>query len=221
MPIQNKIDHAASRIPEAMDTPEEKVTAATTHIGAAKTSPSYGTATDVQKAHADWETENNNLDTCNKLIADLDSKLTQARNNRGSILRRWEVRRRAALNAVDAFCDGSKDMVKSFGYAVVAPNASPVADIPSGLVDKHSAVNGTAKVAWDKPAYNHGFMVQTASDPSNQATLSAAVHWTRCNFSVTGQTPGALVYIRVAALDVRLPSGQTAYSPWCAARVGG
>ena len=218
--MNNKIaDHAVPRITLPLTTPAERVFAANTHIAAFKNSPGWAEAVEVQAATATWSTETDNLDASHNSIAELESRLAAARTNHLAVLRRWEVRRRGALNAVNAYCDGSKDRVQGFGLGVLTRTAPSETTVPEGLRGRRSKVIGVATVVWTTRRGNHGFMVQHATDPTDAATFSAPIMSSRGTFELTGQTPGATIHVRVLALDPSLPTGQTEYTPWVAVRV--
>jgi hypothetical protein len=43
---------------------------------------------------------------------------------------------------------------------------------------------------------------------------------TRSRVTITGQTPGATLHLRVQTLDSKLPNGKSDFSPWVAIIVG-
>jgi hypothetical protein len=135
------------------------------------------------------------------------------------VLRRWEVRRRGVLNAVNATCDGSKDMVQGFGLGVVGRTPSPPAVVPEGLRGKRSKAVGTATAVWTTRRGHRGFLVQYTTNPANPDAFSAPIASAKAKFELTGQTPGATIYFRVLALDPSLPTGQTDYTSWVAVTV--
>lgn len=212
-------DRAVPRITLPLTTPAERIFAAYTHITALRNSPEWAAAAEVQSAATAWSTETDNLDASTVSIADLESKLATARTSHLAVLRRWEVRKRATLNAVNAYCDGSKDRVQQFGLSVLTRAAPSAATVPEGLRGKRSKMIGTATVVWTTRRGNHGFMVQYATDPTIAATFSAPVVSLKGKFELTGQTPGATISFRVLALDPSVPTRQTEYTPWVAVRV--
>jgi hypothetical protein len=212
-------DRAVPCLTEPSKTPVEKVAAAHIHIAALKNSPDWAASTEVQAATAAWSTETDNLAACNATIADLETKLATARTNQLALLRRWDVRRRGVLNAVNATCDGSKDMVQGFGLGVLGRTPPPLAVVPAGLRGKRSKTVGTATAAWNTQRGNHGFLVQYTTNPANPEAFSAPIASSKGKFELTGQTPGATIYFRVLALDPSLPTGQTDYTSWVAVTV--
>jgi hypothetical protein len=53
-----------------------------------------------------------------------------------------------------------------------------------------------------------------SSRDGRHSTFSAAVHSTAVKFHLLGQAAGTTVYFRVAALDKKLPGGQTEWTTW-------
>jgi hypothetical protein len=210
------VDRAVPLLTEPSQTSTEKVSSAIVHIASLKNSPDWAAATEVHTAAATWLTENESLDASNKTLADLENKLTKARSHHRAVLRRWDVRKRGVLNAVNATCDGSKDMVQGFGLGVLQRTPMPQATVPEGLRGKRSKTVGTATAVWTTRRGNRGFLVQYATDPANPATFSAPIASSRGKFELTGQLPGATLYVRVLALDPSLPTGQTEYTSWVA-----
>lgn len=210
------IDKAVAQITEPTRTAEDMVTSGTKVLGGIKASPSYQdpNAKEIQAAADAWQTENDNLDAINKQVGQCENELAQARTLQAAAMRRWMGRARGCVSAVNVFCDGSKDLVQSFALEVANRTETPLETVPENVRGVRSKVVGTATVKWNTHANNHGYMVQYATNLADQATFSAPVHWTKGTYELPGQTPGATLYFRVAALDARLPGGQTAYSAW-------
>ena len=176
-------DQAVPSLTEPNTTPAEKVSAGAVHITAIKNSPNWAASAEVQSATAAWSTETDNLDASNKIIAELESKLATARTNQLAVLRRWDVRKRGVLNAVNATCDGSKDMVQSFGLGVVGRTPMPQAVVPEGLRGKRSKRVGAATVVWATRRGNHGYLVQYTTNPADAAVFSAPTLSSRGKFA--------------------------------------
>jgi hypothetical protein len=212
--VKKNADLAVPILTQSAGSATEMVSAANTHIVTIKLSPDWATATDVQTATTAWETENTRLDEQNQLVAELENKLKTARSNQRALMRRWDVRKRGLLSAVDAACNGSKDKVQAFGFGVQQRTALPLAEVPEGLRGRRSKRVGTATAVWNAPRGHQGFIVQYATDLTNPATYSPLIMVSRGKFEVTGQTPGSKVYFRVLALEPSLPTGQTEFTPW-------
>jgi hypothetical protein len=213
------VDRARACITDRLRTPADKVAAGSTHIAAIEASPSYATATAIQTATAAWKTENTTLTTVTQDIADLESKLDVLRASQLSSVRRWDLCKLSALSAVNSFCDGSKDRVLSFGMSVQQRTPAPKPVVPEGLKGRRSKKVGVATVVWKAQAGSAGFLVQYASNPADAATYAAPAVSPKVTFELTGQTPGAMISFRVAAVDPSSPQRQTEYTPWLAVRV--
>ena len=55
---------------------------------------------------------------------------------------------------------------------------------------------------------------------TNPATIVGPIVVGTTVFKLPGQTPGAIVYVRVLTIDPKLPTGQSEYTPWVAVMVG-
>jgi hypothetical protein len=205
-----------------MDTSAEKVVGAGVHIAAIMASSSWGlpTAADLQVATKAWATETANITAGETLIAGLEKQLEAARSDQLATLRRWGLRRQGVLNAVNLFCDGSKDTMKTLGVAVAvdAPHVEP--GVPVDVKPIKSSKTGVSGVRWyGTPANRSGFQVQHATNTADPATYSAPIACSKRSFYLSGQLPAATIYFRVLAVDPMMPGGQTAWSAWVAAVV--
>ncbi len=215
--MTSPIDHAVARFTEPMVTPEEKILAGGNYIAAIKASVNWGlpAAAPLQTAVGFWATENTNLTTGAALVASLEKQLAAAHAAQLTNLRRWGTRRVGVLNALNVLCDGSKDMMATFGVAVAEPAAHVAASVPVDLKSVKSATTGVAAVKWwGTPKNADGFMVQHATNTADPTTYSAAIPCTKRSFQLPGQTPAATIYFRVAAQDPSLPGGVTAWTAW-------
>jgi hypothetical protein len=220
--MNSAIDRAIARFNEPMDTTAEKITGAGVHIAAIMASSSWSlpTAKDLQAATQFWATETANLQAGEKLIASLEVQLATARSDQLANLRRWGLRRQGMLGAINVFCDGSKDTMKTLGVDVATPAPHVDADVPVDLKSFHSEKTGVVGVRWyGTPPCRSGFMVQHAANPADPTTYSASIPCSKRSFQLTGQTPAATIYFRVLAVDPTLPGGQTAWTAWVAAVV--
>jgi hypothetical protein len=222
MKSKSKIDRAIAVTTQPCGTATEKYNCGHNHVAVMKNSPSWATATDVQKAGGDWDAASTNLEASTSLIADLQAQLDKARANQAIMIRRWAVMKRACLDAVTAYCDGSRDLVLAFGLGVLTHEVFPPAGVPLNLRHKHSKVHGVASATWDPASPKHVLlhMVQYAADPANPATYSAPIPVSRTTFKLAAQTPGAMVHVRVATIDPKLPTGQSDYTAWVPVMVG-
>ena len=75
------------------------------------------------------------------------------------------------------------------------------------------ALTGEVEAIWAKGIAVHGFLVQRATDPSNPSTISGPFACTRPRFVLSDLPSGAVVHVRVAAIDPASP-GQSPWSAW-------
>jgi len=209
-----KTDHASPRITEPMDTPERKAKTALALISSIKANIDYAKATEVETATDAFETEAKNLVDANADVTATSLAASKAVGRQLVALRRFEARKRGLLTAVDLRCDGSKDAVTAYGFGVVERHETPIAVVPEGLHRMKSKLAGVAGAAWDPQSGAQGFMVQYATDVNDPATYSTPKANSKASFKLTGLAPGATVYFRVYAVDARLPTGQTDFTPW-------
>jgi hypothetical protein len=214
------IDRATPTIPGPDETVPQKIALVRRLVPAMEKSEDWPDALDVQKAAADWTAENEALAANQDLIRDLLIQLHSARTSQGPILRRWLAKKHALVAAVDTYCDGSKDKVASLCCDVATRTARPLATVPEGLHGVRSKVVGRATAQWTTHRGEHNtFVVQYAANRDDPSTYSPTLTWTKGTFTLDGQTPGAMLDFRVAAVDARLPGGQTAWTSWVAVRV--
>jgi hypothetical protein len=212
----NKIDNATPVLTGPTENTEDKVSATQTHYNAMKASTDWTAATDVQTAANDWLAVATNLSTNEQAIADLMKQLAAKRVAEVTLLVQWATQKDVCLAAVRKFCAGSSAKVQGFGYAVAGRTPRPPAPVPSNLLGKRVKVAGTAWLTWTGDAYRRQYQAQWATDSTNPATFSAPRTVGGRSFKLPGQTSGATLHFRVLALDPRLPTGQTDWSPWAA-----
>src|SRR5262249_8734931 len=150
-----------------------------------------------------------------KKIGPARSALATLITNQRVLERRWSAKKRAFYSAVNIHADGSKDTVSNLGCEVLNAQPIPPQGVPQNVHDRHLKVRGSAGAIWDttrKP----DFMVQICTNPADPSTYQEPVHISRSRYTVTGQTPGATLHLRVQALDSKLPNGKSEYSAWVA-----
>jgi hypothetical protein len=213
----NEVEHAIARLPEAFKTPEDMVVVGSKHTTAIKNNANA--SPEVLDAAAKWDAATKALDASNKGVDAAVLALQNARTTRAGSMRDCRARARGCLNAITVQAAGSEQVIKDLSMDVAERLESPLETVPQGLLGVRSATSAAAGWAWTTHNGNHGYMVQFATDVANPATYSAPVHCTKGQFHATAQTPGATLHARVAALDSRLPGGQTAFSTWIASVV--
>ena len=214
----NKVERAVAKMSDPISTPEELIAASEKHIPAIKANTAI--SSEVTTAADQWNTSHLAYVASNKKVVDADVAAAKARTERATAERDLLGRARGCLLAITVDAAGSEAAIKAYGVDVAERLGSPLETTPTGLIGVKTLTTGLAGWKWKTHKRNHGFMVQWATDPTNAATHSAQIHCTKGRFSITAQTPGATLYLRVAALDSRLLGGQTAYSAWVSVPVG-
>lgn len=216
MASSKQTDRATAQITDAYVTPEQKLAVGDKYIAAVKASKELKKAPAVETAAEAWEVANEALRGNQKSQADKRAELTQLEVDEGPLVRRWNARRRGLLAAVEAYSDGSKDLVNAFGLASEARARVPVATVPQDLRPKKNRKPNEAAVIWMPTPGAEGYLVQVASDPKDPATYSAEMACSQSKFGVPNQALGTIVHFRVLALDPELPNGKSAYTDWVA-----
>jgi hypothetical protein len=219
MTSSSQTDRATALISDAYDTSEEKIAVGDKHIAAIKACKELPNAPEVETATKLWEAENDALRTNHTEQAKKAAELEQLRVDEAPILRRWNGRRRGVLTAVDTFADGSKDMVKAFGFDNETRAPVPLATVPQELRPKKTRQAGVAAAIWNPTRGAEGYLVQHASDPKDQATYSPEIACKQAKFELHNQPVGTILYFRVLALDPDLPNGKSAFTDWVAVLV--
>jgi hypothetical protein len=218
--VLEAVDRATAVPKKGMKTSTEKVDGTKTQVTATTNSPGYGAAPQaVKTALADWGQSATDMDDNMKKIGPARATLTTLIANQHVLERRWGAKKRAFFSAVNIHADGSKDIVSGLACEVLAAQPIPPQGVPQNIRDRHLKVRGSAGAVWDttrKP----DFMVQICTNPADPATFQEPVHITRSRHTVTGQTPGATLHIRVQTLDSKLPNGKSEYSAWVPIIVG-
>jgi hypothetical protein len=210
----NKVEHAVARMPEAFDTVDEVIAAGTTHIPDIQKNPDLPNAPDVAAMAAQWATQQTKLIAADKNVVDADLAAEKARTDRAGALRQTKLSARGCLNAITIHAAGSEAVIKGYSMEVAERLESPLETVPEDLKGVKVMAAGEANWKWTTHERNHGYTVQWAADANNPATYAQPIHCTKGKFKLTGQTPGATLHLRLAALDSRLPNGQTAWTAW-------
>ena len=210
----NQVEHAIARMPEAFKTVSEVIAAGNTHIADIKNNQDLPNAPDVAATIALWDTEHAKLTAADKEVNDADLAAEKARINRAAVLRQCKLRARSCLNAITIHAAGSEAVIKSYSMGVAEKLGSSLETVPENLKGVKVTIAGEANWTWTTHRGNHGYTLQWATDPNDPATYSPPIHCTKGKFKLTGKTPGATLHLRLAALDSRLPNGQTAWTAW-------
>jgi hypothetical protein len=215
------IDQATPRIAGVMSTSEEMVTLGTNTVAKVLASANIGNAPGVKAAATAWSVEITALAANNTAKATARAMLDTAIVNELQLVRSFGKNRRALAVAIDLFANGSKDTVQSFGVDVEARQARPAATIPVNLRPMKVKKTNYGSVRWDPTVGAQGYMLQHATNTADATTFVAPIMTTAARYYLGGQTPGATVYFRVAALDTALTGGQTGFTAWVAVMVSG
>lgn len=182
--------------------------------GAIQASTELAKATDVQAKLKDWQSANTNLDANNKTKHDAKVTFDAAVAAQGPLVRRWGIRRRALISAIEVYGDGSAALIQALNVQVAQHNPAPQATVPVNLRAMKKRVPTNACVRWDPTPGATGYMLQHSTNPNDPTTFSAEIHVSASKYDLAGQAPGATIYFRVLALDERLLNGRTAYTAW-------
>jgi hypothetical protein len=207
------VDRATATIKADTKSDALKTSVTNTIAQAMQKSTNWGAATDVQSAVKVWVQGATDLATNATLIANLGAQLATAEAKQETLRRDWAAQKKAVVSSVTVFCGGSADMVQSFNLDVITHTRLGALPAPSGLEVNPGTVLGDVVAKWLKGIARHGFVVQHATDPTNQATISAPTPCTKVSFKLGGMPSGANVSFRVAAID---PTSATGISPWSA-----
>jgi hypothetical protein len=208
------VDRATPQIQEPTVTPEQKVATGNDTLAKINASTNIASATDVASAAKLWAAANTALDTNNQAKTKARSDLATAETNEPALLRRWQVRKDATLTAIEAFGDGSKQLVQSFNVPVEERRARPTPGVPVNLRPMKIKTPTFASVRWDPTLGARGYLVQHATNPADATTYSAQIATSQARYHLAAQTTGTTIYFRVLACNKALPNGQTAYTAW-------
>lgn len=177
-------------------------------------STALANAPKVKDALADLTATNKDLADNNAAKAKAKKALADAETKEPPLVRRWSVRRRALAVAIEDSADGSKDAVAAFNVKVAEKKAPPEATVPTRLRPMKTQRDSTASVRWDPVDGARRYLLQHCTNPNDPATFSSPSTVDQTRYHLAGQTAGATVYFRVASVDKRLATGQTAFTAW-------
>jgi hypothetical protein len=220
--MSNKVpvDRATPSIPQPEQADEIVVEGEAT-IAGVKASPHFNDpgAADVQAKAKGYEDAITALKGNNAAKQQGRVLLNQAETAEPALIRRVGTRRRGLANAIEAFADGSKDVALTFVKKLEAKHAAPDASTPANLRPLKTRKHGDAACRWDRSPGAEGYVVQHCTNTADPSTYSAALHSTEARYHLLGQAAGTTLFFRVAALDKKLPAGQTDWTAWVAVLV--
>jgi len=208
------IDKASPTIRKPKKTDVNKVQCTRSTAQAMLQSPHWGAAADVQGAVKVWNASADDIEANAKVIAGLKDQLATAESKQQSYRRNWRASTSQVLSTVSVFCNGSADMVKSFGFDVRTRTVMGAQAAVENVTVSTGLLIGEVVGRWPRGTARSGFVVQHAADPGNAATYSAMVPCTKTKYTLGGSPSGSIVHLRVAAVDTTLPSGMGPWSAW-------
>jgi hypothetical protein len=217
-----KIKKPGSVIPDLTGptaTIDEKNSTWTAVYAAMQASPEWALATDVHQPAADLNKAVTDLYVNHTALAGLVAQVETKRTNEGVLLQLFEDQLAVTQSAMRKYCAGSKVVCQALGWTPRGRKVRPGAIVPIDLKGVRSKLVGTATLVWTCDGYRHEYQVQYCTDIASVATYSAPRTVSRRRFQIAGQTPGAILHMRVLTLDSKLPAGQTDWSPWAAVTV--
>jgi len=212
------VNRARPALNQPKRTDAEKVAATRTSTASMQVSPSWAAAPDVQSAVVKWNTDANALEAKAQSAEKLRLQLATAMSDLRVLRRNWKASTSHVLSTVNVFSLGSVDAVKSFSLEVQSRTAPGAPVAPENLTIVRGAKPGEVLAKWKRGKALHGFVVQHATDATNQATYSVIVTSTKSKCTLGGLPPGSNVYVRVAAIDPN--EGEGPWSQWAAGTVG-
>jgi len=211
------VDRAQPGIRKPKRTDGEKITVTRATTTAMQGSPTWLGSPALQAVTKTWNASADSIEGNAKVIADLRSKLAVAEAAQRGLRADWAVETKQVIATAAIACQGSADLVHGLGLDVLTHAALGPLAAPANLATSQGAALGSAVLTWARGNAHHGFVVQHATDPASQATLSVPVPCTRVRFTFVGGPPSSIVHLRVAAIDPTSPTGQSPWSDWIAA----
>ena len=209
------VDQATPKIgPPPKDTAEALVTDGLATVTRVLASPNIGSAGGVSAAANAWNADLLALQKNNTNKSNARDLLATAITNEPPLVRAVHAGKRGLVSAIDTFSKGSKDMVQSFTVDVEQRTPRPEATVPVDLRPMKTTKSATARARWAPTPGADGYMLQHATNTADATTYAAPFRVAVAHYDLVGQTPGTTIYFRVAAVDSRLPGGQTAFTAW-------
>src|SRR6185437_928675 len=157
-------------------------------------SPDLAKATDVQAKLTDWQSVNTDLDTNNKAKHNARVAFDAAVAAQGPLVRRWGIRRRALIAAIEVYGDGAAALIQALNVPVAQQTPAPQATVPVNLRPMKVLKSNNASVRWNKTPGASGYILQHCTNPNDATTFSAELNVSKTMYRLPGQTPGATIY---------------------------
>jgi hypothetical protein len=206
------------RKPKVKDADKIGVTRGIT--SAMKATPQWNANPQLQAAATAWNAAADAIESNAKVIFDLRTKLVAADALQRANRQDWRSATDSITGLVRVVSQGSPDTVHALGFDVVTHGTPAAVPAPSGLVLMPGTVSGQAVITWQRGGVKRGFFVQHATDVANQATYVAPVVCGKVKYTLENAPSGSVVHFRVAAIDLRSPTGMSPWSDWVACTVG-
>jgi hypothetical protein len=187
-----------------------------------KSSASWASAADVQTAVAKWSTAASDIAANTALIAQLKDQLAAAVGKQRSLRHTWSVSTSQVLTSVDAFCANSPVLIEGFGLVAVTNTAHALLGVPTDIATSPGPLPGESRLTWSRGLATHGFLVQSATDTGNPASISPPFPCSKVKYTYAPKPAppsGSSVFFRLAAIDPHSSTGQGPWSAWVAGTV--
>jgi len=205
------VDRARPKLRLTGKSDAAKVTATKALATAMPQSADWPQATEVQTALQLVSQHSAAMETNAKAVVDLRMQLNTAVHKAPALRSDWEVAVAKLLATVQVYCNGAAEKVTAFGLDVQQRVQHGPQPAPAGLTVNTGKAPGQVVAKWTKGTALHGFVVQHATDTANAATYSAIEPCTKTQIVLGGSPSGAVVHVRIAAVD---PKASPALSPW-------
>jgi hypothetical protein len=214
-----KAAHATATFRKPYVTDADKITACTEQTAAMTAGPGWANATDLQKACAAWTATTTSIQTTGTTIEGFRAQMALAVVGMNTLRATWIANRKAVISALSLFCNGSAATINAFGADVFTHTVGGAILVPGGLSTMPGTSAGTVDFMFDDSVNRYGFVVQFASNTSDPTTFSPQIPCHEGFFSLDGQTSGATLHFRAAAVDPTQKLHVTDWSPWIAGTV--
>jgi hypothetical protein len=219
VPKAPKAAHATATFRKPYATDDDKITACTDQTTAMTASPDWANASDLQKASAAWVATTTSMKTTSASIDGLRAQIAQLVVQLNTLRGTWIGNRKATISALSLYCNGSAKMIEGFGADIFTHTVGGAILVPGGLSTMPGLNAGTVDFMFDDTVNRYGFVVQFATNTADPTTFSPQIPCHQGFFSLDGQTSGATIQFRAAAVDPTQRFHMTAWSPWVAGTV--
>jgi hypothetical protein len=217
-PSAQPVDSAVPVLRKPKESDAEKVSVTRGVASVMKAHALWGSSKELRDAGTKWIDAADAIEANAARIAAMQRKLGALQDVQRELRRDWDVSTYVVLATVRVVCTKSKDLVQALGFDVRTQTRAPRA-APAGLVSMPGKRRGEATFTWTRPNDRHDYVVQRALEPEDPSTYSAIVPCSKKTYTLKGEVPESVVYLRVAARDPHVPEGQGPWSDWIACTV--